>query len=570
MKCMRVFSAVVLLVLAIVASAESDSDSGNPTDIIFYNGVIHTMDDQRKISSAVAISGNRILGVGADKDILAMKKPDTRLIDLQQRMVLPGLFDTHAHVGLSAYYTAACSLHSATAKAELVQLMKGCAADYKGEGWLWGFGFSPQALGAVDFSLQELDAVFPDIPIAMVAIQHDYLFVNSAGLLKMGYGKQEGDLTRPDFVRDAHGRPTARMLGDSGVLRLGLFEDFQGDSALAFELNKLLSLGYTSFFDAGIFVDDYADRLRAFKHLYKQGQPAPRANLSVVLGMNGGEPNEQVLSEYVSLARELDSPRIKLQTIKVFGDFEPHMVEPYASAYQGAHNAHMQLSPELLAIAVEAGSAAGFSIYMHAMGDGTVRSALDVFEQFKAERQPGTPRHTLSHLTFVHPDDLPRFKELDVVANISPVWAYPNSQSYMTGPEPIPGWMGTDRAGRIMAFRDIYDNGATVTSSSDYPYSALSPFEGIEVGITRKHPGRESAAFIPEQGLSLDAMLESYTRNAAYEFGQEGLVGTLEPGKLADLIVLDQNLYNIEPEKISDTRVVLTVVDGDIVYRSDD
>ncbi len=535
------------------------------TDIIFHNGKIHTMDEQHRVVSAIAISGNKILKVGDDKDILSLKDDNTKIIDLNQRMVMPGMFDDHVHIGVAADYTDACSLRSATNKKELIDLMKTCEKDYSGKGWLWGFGFNPQALGPVDFTLEELDKAFPDTPIAMVAIQHGHSFINSAALKQMGYGKQEGDLTRKDFVRDANGKPSGRVLADSGFLRLGLLGGGNPESLLK-ELKKLSLNGYTSFFDAGIFVEDYKDRMRQFVDLDKKGKLPARANLSLVFGMNGGEYSDKVLADYVALKKEIASPRVKLESIKVFGDSDPHMLKPY----QDGSNSPLLMSKELLEKAVPEATAKGFGFHLHVMGDATTRDALNIFEKSKGMRLAGAPRHTLAHLGFVHPDDLPRFKALDVVANISAVWAYPNSLSYFTGGDAVPSRVGLERMKRVMPFKSLAENGAVLASSSDYPFSEINPFKGIEVGITRSNPDRESGAFIADQGVSLDTMLDSYTINAAYQMGQENILGSLERGKLADLIVLDQDLYQISPEKTSDTKVLLTIVGGDIVHKTEE
>ncbi len=535
------------------------------TDLIFHNGNIHTMDEQHRVVSAIAISDNKILKVGDDKDILGLKDDNTKVVDLNQRMVMPGMFDDHVHIGVAADYTDACSLRTATTKQEMIDLMKTCEQDYSGEGWLWGFGFNPQVLGDVNFTLEELDKVFPKTPIAMVSIQHGRSFINSAALKHIGYGEQEGDLTSKDFVRDANGKPTGRLLGDKGFLRLGLLGGGNINS-LKKELNKLSSHGYTSFFDAGIFVEDYKKRMQQFVELDKKGELPARANLSLVFGMNGGEYSDKVLADYVALKKEIVSPRVKLESIKVFGDADPHMIEPYTNG----QNSPLLMSKELLEKAVPAATAKGFGFHIHVMGDATTRDALNIFEKTKGMRLANAPRHTLAHFGFVHPDDLPRFKELDVVANISAVWAYPNSLSYLSGKGPVAELIGKERMQNTMPFKSLAENGAVLASSSDYPFSELNPFKGIEVGVTRSNPNKDSQSYLPKQRVSLDTMLDSYTINAAYQMGQENVVGSLERGKFADLIVLNQDLYKIDPKKISDTKVLLTVMGGKVVHKTDE
>lgn len=556
----------MLLALLTIVSAEPAIAAA---DLVFVNGAVHTMDSERRVVSALAIKGDRITALGNDSELKLEIGENTRVIDLSGQMLLPGLIDSHTHIGVAMDYTAACSLHADTSKDELIHSMQACVTEHQGDGWLWGFGFNVNHFRDVQFSRQELDELFPETPVAMVSLLHEVVIFNSAGIEQMKYGEEEGDADSPAFVRDDAGVLSGVGYGDAAVLRLGLFAETQPLPALRAEIRKLNQFGFTSFFDAGVFVDDYATRLLAFKTLDDQDALTVRANLSVIAHSPGtavsAAPLREALQGIKKLRQHVMSERIRLDTLKIFVDVgAPFMVEPYVNSESiGAP----VTPPEMVHNIVSLGTKNGFSTFMHVIGDGAARLGLDAIEKSSIPLESGTPRHTLSHLFLVHSEDLSRFEKLDVIANVTPVWAFHNAAgSYDL--EESSASLGRNRAAQMLAFKDLADHGAKISSSSDYPFSSMNPFEGMEVGITRKNPlgGASQQPYNGNQSVTLDTMLMSYTANGAYQLGQENRLGTLEVGKLADLVVLDRNLYRIPVTEISHTEVVLTILGGVVVY----
>jgi predicted amidohydrolase YtcJ len=191
--------------------------------------------------------------------------------------------------------------------------------------------------------------------------------------------------------------------------------------------------------------------------------------------------------------------------------------------------------------------------------------SLDAIEDARRGNPSGANRHAITHLVYPRPEDLGRFQELDVIANISPYWAFPNEWSASFSPI-----LGAERAAWMYPFRALADRGALLTAGSDYPFTPLDPMLAIEVGMTRRDPENgTSPAMTAAQALALEDLLAAYTINAAHQLYREDLTGSIEVGKWGDLVVLDRNLFDIPPDEISETRVLLTVLEGEIVYRAE-
>ncbi len=549
----------------------------NPTgkvDLILYNGNVHTMDDHRSITSALAISGKHILAVGSNEKILVMKDASTKVIDLKGRMVLPGIIDSHVHLGMWPDYATACQLKNASSQDDVLEMMKKWDKEHPGTDLIWGFGYSP-CLISFNMTKKELDKLFPNRPVVLVGIQHDRNFANSKALEYIHFGDKKGDATDPLFTRDQDGKPTGEFTGDWGVMRFNLFKtdlDELPDYAevLEKEVRRLNTLGITSFFDAGMFLTFQDARMDKFKELDQSGRLTARVDLSYIVS-----PDYPIYFQVLwhQLMRNSHrSEHVRANTLKIFCDFtDRYMVEPFYNEplYNSLHNGPAEFPKDKMVTVMKAAQQMDWRVMAHVLGDESVRDFLDVVEEYNIRTKPGAPRHTLTHLYNIHPKDLPRFKTLGIAADVQTAWAYDKSFNGIDS-EIERKMFGEERARRHLCFGDMYRSGMLMTASSDHPYGFENPFDTIEVGIIRRNPN-EAMAIKPyhiEQALDMDTMLTMFTINNADVLGMKDIIGSLEAGKMADVIVIDQDLYKIAPEKISDTKVLLTIFEGKIVHQS--
>jgi predicted amidohydrolase YtcJ len=325
-------------------------------------------------------------------------------------------------------------------------------------------------------------------------------------------------------------------------------------------MEMLHGFGITSIQDAIVRGED----LQAYAALDELGELRLRVVASLWWDRDRGlEQIEDLLRlrEQYGTGGNLRPTTVKIMQDGVMENYTAAMLEPYL--VPGGTRGLPMVDPELLKQAVVALDAAGFQVHFHAIGDAAVRQSLDAVEEALIENGQLGNRHHISHLQMIDPADIPRFAELDAVANFQPVWAY--ADEYVT--ELTIPFIGEERARWMYPIRSVQDSGGKIAFGSDWSVSTANPFPQIETAVTRKHPSDESyPVFIPEERIDLESALVAFTINAAYVNKQDDRTGSIEVGKLADLIVLDQNLFGIEPKDISETKVLLTLLAGEPVF----
>jgi predicted amidohydrolase YtcJ len=543
-------------------------------DVILTNGVIHTLNPAQPVAQSVAVANGKILYVGNDAGALALRTATTRVIDLQGKAVLPGLADAHVHPALGEFLNyRLCNVRAFTLEDGFAKVRK-CAAVAPPGDWVVGYGWYD--LDSPEFdkvTRAQIDALVPTRKLAVISKDLHTVWVNSKTLQEFGIGRDTKSPAGGEIIRDPNtGEATGELIDAAGM---AIWDRVQHHSTYAISTAELLkaamahlnSLGITSVFDA--FADE--DAASAYHALDEGGKLSARVALaSPVL-----PSNYRTQVPYIAAHRaNWQSPRVRLDFIKAFGDGNEEVGlssmlnhdGPPETATPGYYtDAQMQ---ELVTLA----ESAGLSIYVHVIGDGAARQVLNSIAAARKASPETERRHTLTHLCWVADADLPRFKAMNVIANIQEGWLAPAAfggppgydYARSTASGPIGPWL----AGRLMPYRALRDAGARLASGSDWFYTEENPWFAMEAGITSKDPGgANKQAMLPNYTMDFATLIAARTSGAAYQMYREDETGTIEVGKRGDLIVVSQDPFVVAPEELHKTNVLMTFLDGTMIYR---
>jgi predicted amidohydrolase YtcJ len=564
----------VLLAASIVAGCGAE-ESRPAADLVLENGHIYTVDAARSWAEAVAVKDGLFVYVGDNAGVQELKGPDTRVIDVDDRMVLPGLFDVHIHSVASGIEKLHCDLSPDTVIAELgmwpddpvadyLARIERCAAARPDDAWVLGYGwvmdsFGPGALASSDL----LDSIVPDRPVYMESADGHSAWVNSRALELAGI---TADTPDPDNGRIDRKPGGSEPLGSLQEHATDLVEsiipppDFATRTAgLEYAVRMLNRYGITSIQDA----KTYREYLEAFEALDARGGLSLRAVVSHYWDTSRGmEQLEEIRQDRQAFTHgNVRATTVKIWLDGVMENYTAAMIDPYL--VEGESRGMLMMDEDDLEEAVAALDAEGFQVHIHAIGDRAVRASLNAFEAARAANGSTDNRHHIAHLEVIRPEDLPRFRELGVAANFTGYWAY--ADAYITDLT-LP-FIQPELARWLYPIGSLVRDGAVVVSGSDWSVSSANPFLQIETAVTRKDPlDDDDEVFIPEERISLAEAIAMLTIDAAWVNHSETEAGSIEVGKLADLAVLDRNLFDIQPEAISETQVVLTLFGGKVVY----
>lgn len=533
-------------------------------DLILLNADIRTMDPRCPRARALAIAGGRVLAVGDEAAMTALAGPGAEVIDAGGRQVLPGFHDTHIHVQDGGqHYAESADLSAAMTIEALQQTLRDFAATHDRKWVLGGFYYSG-VLGEHNLNRQALDAAVPDRPCLIMASDGHNGCLNTRGCEAVGLVKGTPDPENGHFVVDANGVPTG-LLYETATMwaeaRMPPVPDSSYEAGVLFAQAHANRNGFTGLLDASI-----GERhARVYKRLVERD--ALTARILATVRVEASETTEGALARLTALRAAHQSEMFRIHSAKFFldGVIENRtaaMIEDYSDAPGG--NAALMFSPNQIIDMFTAFDAARFQIHVHAIGDLAVRAALDGMEAARHANAPWPSWHHIAHIQCIDPADVPRFAELGVVANIQPLWArLEPSVSEVALP-----MVGEERGRWMYAFRSLVDAGAMPVLSSDWTVSTLNPFQIMETAITRQPPKADGdfPVFLPEQRLTLDECVEGYTINAARAGWREATTGSLAPGKWADFIVIDRDLWATDPRDIGDTEVLATYLAGRVVH----
>jgi predicted amidohydrolase YtcJ len=519
-------------------------------DKLLVNGRIYTMDAECPQASALAIYGEHILAVGGDLDgVLA---PDGRVVDLGGRCVLPGLIDSHIHFASYALGLRAVDLTAAATLDEVLSLISQRVRETEPGIWVQGRGWDQERWPDRRFpTAQDLDSVAPLHPVVLMAKSGHALAANSRALEMAGVTAETPDPAGGRIGRDAHGQPDGMLFEDSAIELVTDLVPVPSAEETAETIRRTFPeawrVGLTSIHDV-----DHSPAFAAYQVLRARVElglrvvkylPVEVLDCALGIGIRGGLGDDW-----------LRVGGIKVFTDGALGPRTAAMLAPYEGAPENVGVLTIDEAPlrELTSKAV----AGGLPLAIHAIGDRANRMVLDVLTISGGEGL----RHRIEHVQLLHPDDVGRLAALGIVASMQPIHA---TQDY----EMADRYWG-DRCVAAYAWRSLLDAGTVLAFGSDCPVEDLDPFQGIHAAVTRRRvdgsPGPEG--WYPEQRLTVEEAVYAYTLGAAQAAAMERLLGSLSPGKLADLVVLDRDVFTCEPMQISETRVIATMIAGQFVY----
>lgn len=539
----------------------------DPADLVVVDADIRTMDPGRPRASALAARRGRIVGLGEDADMRALGDRRTRVIDAGGRLVLPGFQDTHIHLQDSGHgFATSANLERAETIEELQGLLRGFAATRSNAAWVKGTGWNSALFGAHNLDRAVLDAAVPDRPVFIFASDGHNAAINTKACEIIGLDASVADPPTGRFVRDAKGDPTGLIY----EFAIGWVTDRMPrptDEDYADGVRHGMALcarhGITGVLDALV----EARHMRVYRGLEDSGELAVRVRATAVV-----DPAERVadaLARVGELRRAYRSPMVAVHSAKFFldGVLENRtaaMLEDYSDGPGG--NAPIMFDLDHLRALFVAFDAARFQLHVHVIGDRAVRVALDSIEAAREANGAWPALHQLAHVQVIDPADIPRLATLGVVTNMQPYWARHEPAVTDVG---LP-MVGPGRGRWMYPWRSIIDSGAPYAVSSDWGVSTLNPFPIMQTAVTRQPEGKgpDHPVFEPEERITVGDVVRGYTTCAAAAAWRADATGSLAPGKAADLIVLDRDVFAVDPRELGDTEVLLTLLAGRETHRA--
>ncbi|WP_349426272.1 amidohydrolase family protein [Microbacterium sp. LWS13-1.2] len=546
-------------------------------DLVFTGGPVFTANTVRSRATSVAVTGGRIVAVGGD-DVSDLVGPSTEVVDLSGRMLIPGFQDAHVHPVWGGLDMLRCDLSELGTASEYLEAIGRHVRAHPDDEWILGGGWQMSAFPGGTPTASALDAVTGDRPAFFPNRDGHGAWVNSAALRLAGIDRDASDPADGRIERDADGAPSGTLHEGAMALVNRLLPEEPLErltEALLLGQDYLHSFGITGWQDA--IVGSYGDA----------GDPGPAYLAAAAAGTLTARvvgaiwwDRTKGLEQIPSILERREryrGGRFAATSVKVMQDgvaenFTASMLEPYCDGHgHFTDNAGISfVAPEVLNEAVPLLDAEGIQVHFHAIGDRAVRECLDAVEHAIARNGPSDNRHHIAHIQVVHPEDVSRFRQLGVAANMQSLWAtYEPQMVELTLP-----FLGEPRSAWQYPFGDLLRAGAVLAAGSDWSVSTPDPMAAIHTAVNRTAaPGHEEGdydAFLPEQAIDLATSLTAYTAGSAWVNHLDEVTGTIEVGKLADLAVLDRDPFAGPAERIGATRTLQTFVEGTRVYAAPD
>lgn len=522
-------------------------------DLVIKNGEIYTVDEMRRQAKAIAIKDDKIIYVGSNDEVSRYIDNNTIIIDAGERLILPGFIDPHTHLIMSYSKLVWADLSSVNSLESLGKTLRKYYEDNPGREFIGGFGWSYEIFRERGLSPHKsiLDKIIADKAVLITDDTGHIGLANSMFIEKAVEKLSNDELRYGGMILDEDkGGPTGVFI-DVFNLPLNKIMSFDRDRfrGILMGMDKAVRLGITTLCDALVGFDE----INIYRRLYEEEKLKVRVRLAFYYH----EKTADQLSKYKEISKKFKSNEwLKANCIKLFLD---GVVESHTAAFYEPYNDEPSTRGELLfkynefkKIVAEL-DAQGFQIVTHALGDYAVGVVLDAYQSLSTDGDISDKRHRIEHVEFIHPKDLRRLSKIKpvIVMNPSHATISPSYKSY-----------AGDRVEYSFAWKSVGDTGIKLAFASDWPVVDLNPIYGIHDAVNRdKYP------YAVNEKISVEKAVEYYTINAAYAIFEENNLGSIEIGKKADIIMLSQNIFEIEKSQIMDTEVLMTIINGKIVYR---
>ena len=566
---------IFILSLALLASCDAGSTRAASPDTLLVNGRIYTIDEDWSIVDALALQAGSIIAVGSQDSIVSLANDETKIIDLDGQVVLPGLSDLHVHPVFAGIQAQRCVIPQGADLAGIRANLKSCVAAANPGDWILGGQWDASAIGQAP-TRHMIDDISPDNPVYLGDTSEHSALVNSSALEIANISETTPDPQNGIIEREMGGHPSgvlreaARMMvrdhipeaSDSAVI-----------DALRWAVDQMLMHGITSFTEASAgYSTNVLKELSAYAALADSGELKQRVRICMPW-----QPHRPELDALIDERHTYSRERLNPDCIKIGLDGVPTdghtaaMLEPYEGTIEGRDDdasryGLVSIDQEILNAAVTRFDAMEMTVKFHSAGDAAVRAGLDAIGVARSTNGLNKQRHNVGHCTFVAPSDVGRGAELGATFEMSP---------YLWGPtaigDDIAKAVGEERVERVWPIREVIDAGSLVVPGSDWSVvPSVNPWIGIETMITRQAPGGGDRSFGKSQAVTLKEAIQLYTVNSAKQMGMEGKLGRIKEGYLADFVVLDRDPFQIPVTQLHQVVVTKTVINGEIVYEKVD
>lgn len=552
----------IILKFAIISILLTTSVFAQKADIILVNGKIWTAESDSKTVNAVAIRGEKIVAAGNAGAVNRFRGDNTKVIDLGGKFAMPGINDSHVHFLGASMTTTQVDLTSVTTLEEAQAAIRKFAAENPNAPWITGFGWQYAIFPNARLPLRtDIDAVVKDRPVYLSAYDGHTGWANSKALEIAGVTKASEFTGFGELVRDANGEPTGVLKeGAQGLVRSKIPRATreQQIEALKRGFRNAWSLGITSIQNA----HGNPGETEIYAGLLEKGELGVRTSFAFSVSPQTTQADIDRIAE---AAKKYSSPMLRVGAVKIMVDgviesYTAAMLEPYTN--KADTSGTPSYTAEQLNNVVRMADKAGLQIYIHAIGDRGVRMALDAFENAIKTNGRRDSRFRIEHIETIQAADIARFKELGVIASMEPIHADPAT---------IHVWsdnIGADRTSRAFAWRAFDQAGVKLIFSSDFPAAiSMSPWRGLHNAVNRKTvEGKPANGWLAQWSVPVATALKAYTANGAFASFEEGRKGSISPGMLADIIVLDRDPFTTPPAELYKIGILQTILGGKVVF----
>ena len=535
-------------------------------DTIITNARVYTVNPQQKWAEAIAVRADKIIFVGDAKSAESYKGPSTKVIDAKGKLVLPGFTDCHVHFMSGSLGLTQVDLTGANTIEEIQKRVKDYAAAHPTLPWITGMGWQYPTFGATALPNKKiLDDVMVDRPVYLVAYDGHSSWANSKALAMAGIDRNTPDPPNGKIVRDANGEATGALKEAAGDLVERLMPKPTREerlTALRKGLHEANRLGVVRVHSAG---GDF-EYLDLYDELRKNGELTVRQYIAYFL--DPPELKPEAIEKIEQARKKYNDEWISGGAVKTMLD---GVVEAHTAAMLGTYaddtsqSGKLFWDPDKYKQAIAELDKRGLQIFTHAIGDRAVRTALDAYENAQRTNHSTDDRPRIEHIETITAEDIPRFGKLGVIASFQPLHTDPNEDTLKV-------WAvaaGPDRVSRAWPWRSVESTGGKLAFGSDWPVVTISPWPGVQNALTRQTAeGEPAGGWVPKERINIEDAVRGYTLGAAFAGRREKTEGSLETGKLADVIILSKDLFTIEPPDILSEEVLVTMVGGKVVYES--